>query len=127
MDAPSSAPVAGRTTEMDVLQPLLEIRGWMRFLAWLAIAAGALQCLSIVGVLWGWIPIWIGVLLLRSVERLERGQTAGDANDLRAGVQSLATAIQVKAVLALIGLLVTALVFVGMIVFAVALALGHSW
>jgi hypothetical protein len=117
MDVPSSSPVAGArpSDPLDVVQPLLAISGWIRFLAVLAIAAGVLQCLTCVGLLFGWIPIWVGVLLLRSVDRLERGRRSGDLGELRAGVESLARAIQVKAALALVSIVLTLMAMVAMV------------
>jgi hypothetical protein len=116
MDVPSSSPVAGArpADPIDVVQPLLSIAGWIRFLAVLAIVAGVLQCLTCVGLLFGWIPIWVGVLLLRSVDRLERGRRSGDAGELRAGIESLAGAMQVKAALALISIVLTLIALLAM-------------
>lgn len=117
MDVPSSSPVAGArpSDPLDVVQPLLAIAGWIRFLAVLAITAGVLQCLTCVGLLFGWIPIWVGVLLLRSVDRLERGRRSGDAGELRSGIESLARAIQVKAALALISIVLTLIALAAMV------------
>lgn len=120
MDVHPPDPVAGARASdpAEVVRPLLAVGGWMRLLGGLAVAAGVLQCLTCVGLLVGWIPIWIGVLLLRSVDQLERGERTGDARELRAGVESLARAVQVKAVLALIGV-VASLALLVVLVFLV--------
>jgi hypothetical protein len=118
MDAPHSPPVAAARAPdpIEVVRPLLAVGGWMRFLGWLAIAAGGLQCLSCVGLLFGWIPIWIGVLLLRSVDKLERGARAQDVREMRAGVAALARAMQVKAALALVAIVLTLLFMAALVV-----------
>lgn len=122
MDETSHAPVASARPldALDVLQPLFAVRGGLRFLAGLAIAAGVLNCLTIVGLLYGWIPIWIGRLLWRTADRLERGRRSGDAQELREGLQSLATAIRIKVALALVSIVLTLVV----LAFLVAAAIG---
>jgi hypothetical protein len=124
MDDASHAPVASARPldALEVLQPLFEVRGGLRFLAGLAIASGVLNCLTIVGLLYGWIPIWLGTLLWRTADRLESGRKSGDAQELRAGLQSLATAIRIKVALALL-IIVLTLTVLG---FLVAVAIGAA-
>lgn len=124
MDDTSHAAVApARPIDtLEVLQPLFAVQGGLRFLAGLAIAAGVLNCLTIVGLLYGWIPIWIGSLLWRSADRLERGRLSGDAQDLREGLQSLATAIRIKVVLALVSIALTLAALAFLVLMAIGIA-----
>lgn len=124
MDDSSHAPVApSRPIDaLEVLQPLFAVQGGLRFLAGLAIAAGVLNCLMIVGLLYGWIPIWIGILLWRTANRLERGRRSGAAVELREGLQSLATAIRIMVALALVSIVLTLTV----LAFLVAAAIGAA-
>jgi len=128
MDDSAHAPVApSRSVDaLDVLQPLFAVHGAMRFLAGLLIAAGVLNCLTIVGLLYGWIPIWIGTLLWRSADRLEHGRRSGDPQKLREGLQSLATAIRIKAVLALVGIVLTLVVLAFLVAAAIGLAIRNA-
>jgi len=54
--------------------------GWMKFIGIMTIIGGALNALSIVGILWAWVPIWLGVVLnqagSKASEYAEKGDTA---------------------------------------------------
>lgn len=128
MDDSAHAPVApSRTIDaLDVLQPLFAVQGGLRFLAGLAIAAGVLNCLTIVGLLYGWIPIWIGTLLWRTADRLDRGRRSGDAQDLREGMQFLATAIRIKVALALVSIVLTLVVLAFLLAAALGIAIQNA-
>lgn len=125
MDDSSHAPVApSRPLDaLDVLQPLFAVHSGLRFLAGLAIAAGVLNCLTIVGLLYGWIPIWIGTLLWRTADRLERGRRSGNADELREGLRSLATAIRIKVALALVAIVLTLVLLAFLVAAAIGVAL----
>lgn len=126
---PYSAPIhAGKGTapaqSVHPMQPLYEASGWMSFLGWLMIIYGILQCLSIIGVIVGWLPIWIGIVLKGSADRLKSGFVSGDTAQLYDSSRQLATYFTIMGVLALIGLLLTALVITIYIVMFIALAAG---
>jgi hypothetical protein len=48
------------------------LAGWLKFFGIVTIIAGALNALSLVGILWAWLPIWLGILLVQA------GSRAGD-------------------------------------------------
>ena len=58
----------------DVLQSqvnqLAQIAGtmsaWLRFLGLVSVVSGALSALTIVGLIFAWLPIWLGVLLFQA-------------------------------------------------------------
>ncbi len=50
----------------ELSAPLASGRGWIKFLGILSIVSGALGALSIIGILWAWLPIWLGVLLFQA-------------------------------------------------------------
>jgi hypothetical protein len=63
----SKQPIPLGSAELDhIRNSIRESQGWMKFLGILGIVAGALQALTIVGILVAWIPIWIGVLLFQA-------------------------------------------------------------
>jgi len=120
--------VAGRSpaSAADVLEPLYGARGALKFLAWASIVVGALQCLSIVGIVVGWLPIWIGVLLARTADRLERGVEGQDGPLLREGMEALAQGVRIQAVLVLIGVALTLLWLVGLVLMAIGMAVDSG-
>jgi hypothetical protein len=42
-----------------------DMSGWIKFLGITAIIVGGLYALSIIGIIIAWLPIWIGIILLR--------------------------------------------------------------
>ncbi|MCB1092262.1 MAG: DUF5362 domain-containing protein, partial [Verrucomicrobiae bacterium] len=56
--------------------------GWIKFVGVMTIIAGVFLCLSIVGALVGWIPIWMGTVLFRATGALEQAAFFGRRSDL---------------------------------------------
>ncbi len=44
-------------------------KGWLKFLGIIAIISGAINVLTVVGIIYAWIPIWIGVIMLQASNR----------------------------------------------------------
>lgn len=63
-----------------VTAPLRDVAKWNRFLGYSLIAIGVLLGLTIIGVIVGWLPIWIGILFLKSADNLKAG-TAYSTNE----------------------------------------------
>jgi hypothetical protein len=58
------APPSGDALAVRELSvPLFQAKGWLKFLGILSIIGGVFQALTIVGIIYAWIPIWSGVLL----------------------------------------------------------------
>jgi hypothetical protein len=51
--------------EQKVTATCKEMRGWIKFLAIVWIVSGGIYALTIVGMVIAWIPIWLGIVLLR--------------------------------------------------------------
>ena len=95
----------------DLSLPLASGKGWVKFVGIINIITGVLTALSIVGILWAWIPIWMGVLLLQSGGAIERAQMAGDESALRMALDKLRVYFIIQGVLFIIGLVVMVLFF----------------
>jgi len=89
----------------EVSAPLFEAKGWMRFLGVLMILYGVLMIMTIVGILICWLPIWLGVCLLRAAGSTELAQTGGDKIQLMMAMSRLRTFFTIQGILALIGLI----------------------
>lgn len=63
----------------ELAAPLASGRGWMKFLGILSIVSGVLGALSIVGIIWAWLPIWLGVLLFQAASGVEQAAISGDS------------------------------------------------
>lgn len=104
----------------DLSWPLHRARGWLQFLAVASILSGVISALTIVGILYAWLPIWMGVLLFRTSERIEQARERGDREAFANGLDQLRTYFLVQGVIMLVGLAFTAIVMVTMLTVGVA-------
>jgi hypothetical protein len=74
--------------------------------------------LTIVGLIFGWLPIWIGVSLNAACNSLRNGYARRSPSEIRYGLDKLALVIKIFGVLAVIGLVINVLYF-GFIILAV--------
>ncbi|WP_430387484.1 DUF5362 domain-containing protein [Dyella sp. 20L07] len=95
----------------DLCQPLASGKGWMKFVGVVFIIQGALTAITIVGIIFAWLPIWIGVLLMQSANAIERAQQSGDATALKESLAKLRTYFVIQGVLILVGIVMTAIYF----------------
>lgn len=56
--------------------------GWIKFVAVMAIIIGVILCLTVIGALIGWIPIWMGVGLFKMAGSVEKAAYFGRKDDL---------------------------------------------
>lgn len=96
----------------DLSLPLASGKGWVKFVGIINIISGVLTALTIVGILWAWIPIWMGVLLVQSSSAIERAQMAGDESALRMALDKLRVYFIIQGVMLIIGLVLMVLGFV---------------
>ena len=91
--------------------------GWMKFIGIMTIIGGALNALSIVGILWAWIPIWLGVVLTQAGSKAGEYADKGDTASLEAMTGKL------KSYFMLCGILMIVSIAVGIIAAAVSVLL----
>ena len=104
-------PAVGEKLDYHTIAPLFAVAGWLRFLGILNIIFGAIYCLTIVGLIIGWLPLWIGITLNKASSSLQTGYTQRNYMDVRSSMESLALVIKIFGVLALIGLVINILYF----------------
>jgi hypothetical protein len=105
----------------EVVAPLYDANGWLRLIGWANIVLGAIYCLTIIGAIIGWLPLWIGFLLKNAADKYRRGYQTEDGREIYLGNKDLKTVITIFGVLMLINLVFLALYVVLVIV---ALAVG---
>ncbi len=108
---PTGVPPTGGDVQFvrEVSAPLYAARGWMKLIGVLMIIYGAIMVLTIVGILFCWLPIWIGILLLRAASSAEMAQLSGDKFQLVEALSKLKTYFTIYGILALIGLVAATL------------------
>ena len=90
------------------MQPLHGAAGWLVFLGWFNIIAGILYALTIVGIIFAWLPIWIGFCLKNAGEALKAGYPNNTPELFRAS-SNLATVTRIIGVLCIINIVILAL------------------
>jgi hypothetical protein len=103
-----TGPPAASSNERELVReigaPLFDAKGWMKFLGVLMIIYGVVLIFTIVGIILCWLPIWIGVLLLRTASSTEAAEASGSKQELVTALTKLRTYFTIYGVLAIIGL-----------------------
>lgn len=89
----------------EISGPLFEAKGWLKFLGVLLIIYGVIMIFTIVGIIICWLPIWMGLLLMKTATGVEAAQTGGDKNSLLTAMSKLKTFFTIQGILALIGII----------------------
>jgi len=87
--------------EQKVTTNCKDMNGWIKFLGIAAIILGGLYALTIVGIIVAWMPIWIGVILLR-VANSTREVADGKVESLGEMMASLKTFFLISGVATII-------------------------
>ena len=94
-----------------IVRPLTDGKFWMKLLGVMMIISGGLQVLSIIGILWAWVPIWLGVLLFQSAGAAAEASATGDVAAATRATDKLRLFFMIQGILMLIALLMVGVVF----------------
>jgi hypothetical protein len=97
-----------------IKQTAASMSGWLKFLGIINIIGGAFSALSIVGIIFAWLPIWLGVVLLQAASSATHANLSNDPKDLVEMITKLRMYFIIQGVLIIIGLAATIL---GIIIF----------
>ncbi len=100
----------------ESVQPLQNAAAWMKFLGIVLIVYGGLIALSIVGIIIAWLPIWLGVLLVRSSSNAKAAYYSGNKYDLIASLRNIGSYFTIYGVLTLIGIIFSIVAMIVLIV-----------
>jgi hypothetical protein len=88
----------------ELSAPVYQARGWLKFLGVLSIISGVGAVLSIVGILFAWLPIWMGVLMFQAGSSIDSAGQFGDRFAFLRSLGSLKTYFVLQGVLTLLGI-----------------------
>jgi len=97
------------------------MKGWMKFMGVLSIIGGGINALTIVGILWAWLPIWLGIILVQAGSRAGDYAARGDAAALEAMTGKLKTYFVISGIVVIVSM---ALSLISFIVMGILLAAG---
>ena len=86
--------------------------GWIRLLGIAAIIQGILFCLTVVGLVVAWLPIWLGLLLTRTGRRLGDYQKGNLEVDVQGAMSTLSFVVKVSAIAVLVSTIVSTFVLI---------------
>jgi len=95
-----------------IMGPLTNGKLWMKLLGVMMMISGALQVLSIVGILWAWVPIWLGVLLFQAAGAAEEASATGRLDAAVRATDKLRLFFMIQGILLLIALVLMGAFFV---------------
>ena len=105
---PYAAQAAPAPQEQHLVQelslPIYQARGWLKFLGVLSIISGVGSALSIVGIIFAWLPIWMGVLMFQAGSSIESAGQFGDKFAFLRSLGGLKTYFVLQGVLSLLGI-----------------------
>ena len=96
-------------------------RGWIKFLGIVFIVTGAIQALSIVGIVIAWLPIWMGVLLMQVAKFADRFEQLKDVEALHQMLIKLRVFFTVQGIMLIIALILAVVMVIVYIIFGIAL------
>ena len=91
-----------------IMRPLVTGKLWLKVLAVAMIFTGAIQALTIIGILWAWLPIWLGVLLFQAAGAAEQASLSGDVALAERATDRLRLFFMIQGILLTIVLALTA-------------------
>ena len=111
----------GNPTVSRVIAPLDAAAGWMKLIGTVSIIYGVLTALTIIGLLFAWLPIWLGILTRKAATQAQLAYASGDENAAIMSTDSLRTIFKIQGIILLIGLIFWA-VWVVIIIAAIVIA-----
>ena len=96
----------------QVSAPLYSAKGWMKFIGILLIVVGVLYALSIVGLIFAWVPIWLGILVTGAANKMDMAFQSGDKYSFIEAQKKIGLYFTIYGVLILIGLMLILLFLV---------------
>ncbi|MFH1196660.1 MAG: DUF5362 domain-containing protein [bacterium] len=88
--------------------------GWAKFLGILGIIVGALYCLTIVGIIVAWLPIWLGIVLFQAGSNITNAKMTQNYQHLVVAYEKLRLFFMVWGIVTIISL---ALMVIAIIIF----------
>jgi hypothetical protein len=95
---------------MDLQNSALKMTGWLKFVGIVTIVSGALAALSVVGIVFAWIPIWLGILLMQAAARAENARISENPHELVQMFEKLRLYFLINGVMIILGLIFALLV-----------------
>ncbi len=91
----------------DLASPLFKAQRWIKLFGWMMIGNGVLSIFTGWGILICWLPIWMGVLLLKAGKSIDLAGRNGDRSQFVLAQEKLKVFFTVNGILLLVSIVVT--------------------
>ncbi|RLE58392.1 MAG: hypothetical protein DRJ35_07980 [Thermoprotei archaeon] len=105
----------------SIVEEAQKSKGWLKFIGIMMIIGGALEALSIVGIVVAWLPIWAGVILIQAANAAESFALNSDTSKLTELASKLRLYFTIQGIFIIVNI---AFVILSIILY---LILGVSW
>lgn len=95
----------------ELAQRISGAKFWMYLIGVIMIIGGFAEAITIVGILFAWLPIWLGVLLCMAASSLSEAGITGDADKMHMMLGRLKLYFVVQGVVMLIGIVMGIVAF----------------
>ncbi len=104
-----------------IVEEAQKSKGWLKFIGIMMIIGGALEALSIVGIVVAWLPIWAGVILIQAANAAESFALNSDTSKLAELASKLRLYFTIQGIFIIVNI---AFIILSIILY---LTLGFSW
>ncbi len=101
----------------DLASYLSANRFWIKFFGIMLIISGAVQCLTIVGLLIAWLPIWSGMLLLKAADSSLMAENTGTVETIEDALYRIGLFFKINGILVMAATILYLAVVIGFFVF----------
>jgi len=107
--------------DVRIKENIRGMKGWLKLLGIVQIVFGILQAVTVFGIIWAWLPIWLGVILNSAGNKAQEYMEKGDETLLMEFTKKLKLYFIINGIMMLISL---GMLAISMIVLAILAALG---
>jgi len=104
-----------------LVNELQSTKGWLKLIGIFSIIMGGLYCLTIIGAIVGWLPIWVGIILVNASKNIETYIQTRSMTELIAYSRKMKNYFTIMGVMTIIGMVV---MFIYIIIIIIAVSSG---
>ena len=94
---------------------------WLKLIGIVSIVSGALTALSIVGIIFAWLPIWMGVLLIQAASSASNAQNVDNQQELVTMLEKFRLYFIIQGILVIVGLAITVLAIIAVLILGLSI------
>ena len=105
----------------SIANEIARAKGWIKFIGIVMIIGGAINALTIVGIVFAWLPIWMGVLLTQVAGAGQKFIDERDMNALQQIIAKLRVFFLIQGIAIIVGIILAIVMVVFYVIFGLAL------